>query len=216
MNWWKRENIEILSPLDGYNRWASTYQQESNPIKNLSDQLVEKLLPDIAGKSFLDSGCGTGKFITYAQKNKASRIVGIDLSPAMIEICRKVCPEADLTCDDINKAMIETNSFDVVVTALMMAHLENIQPAIESLLGAVKKGGTFIITDFHPYLTLLQSKRTFVDSATGKKFEIKHHLHLFEEYFHFFSQMNMEVERFEEPVFNNTPVIFGIRARKKL
>jgi malonyl-CoA O-methyltransferase len=215
MNWLKRKSQpQILSPLEGYNRWAATYSSESNPIKNLSDGLVEKFLPDLTGKSFLDFGCGTGKFCRYAEDKNAAEIVGVDLSPAMIEEAKIRTTRTKLICEDITGLSIGQNKFDVVLTALVMGHLEDIGPTLGILLESLKNGGSFIITDFHPFLTLKKSRRTFLDSATGKNFEVRHHLHLFEEYFSIFHRHKLIVEFLEEPKHNNLPVIFGIKGRR--
>ena len=210
----KKNVPQILSPLEGYNRWASSYGSESNPIKNFSDNFVEKHLPDLQHKSLLDFGCGTGKFCQYAERKSAAQILGIDLSPAMIEEARKTTHNTKYICGEIADITLSENTFDVIVTALVMGHLENLEPALNKLLRSLKPGGLFIITDFHPFLTLTQSKRTFTDPLTGKKFEVRHHLHLFEEYFKIFHDHSVTVNSFEEPIFRDAPVIFGMQAKK--
>ena len=216
MNWFARKKEpQVLSPLEGYNLWAATYQNESNPIKDLSDNLVKKFLPSLQGKSVLDCGCGTGKFCTITEEQNAQRIVGLDLSPAMISIAKENHPKTEFICADITKAELEPNAFDVCISALMMAHLEHIEPPLTKIIRALRKDGLLILTDFHPFLTLRQAKRTFHHYQSGRSYEVQHFLHLFEGYFNLFADHNLVVERFEEPLFNHTPVVFGIRARKK-
>ncbi len=48
---------------------------------------IEKSKP-IAGKTFLDVGCGTGLYSIEFAKNNASEITGIDISSNMIKICK--------------------------------------------------------------------------------------------------------------------------------
>jgi malonyl-CoA O-methyltransferase len=211
----KKIKPQVLSPLEGYNLWAATYQSESNPIKDLSDSLVKKFLPHLQGKSVLDCGCGTGKFCTIAEEQNAYRIVGLDLSPSMIRIAKQNHPKTEFICADITEVELEPNAFDVCISALMMAHLEHLEPPLKKMLHALKKDGIIILTDFHPFLTLTNAKRTFHHDRSGKSYEVRHFLHLFESYFKVFADQNFIVEKFEEPVFNNTPVVFGIRARKK-
>ncbi len=214
MKWWPtKKEIDVLLPLDGYNRWAATYHQESNPIKTLSDGLIEKLLPSLGDKTVLDAGCGTGRFCSFAEKQHALKIVGLDLSPAMIEIARRRCPSVEFRCEDLYRSSIE-EKFDVIICALVLAHLENIKPALDNLLSALSPGGVMIITDFHPFLTLLHSKRTFRDLTSGRLFEIRHYLHLFQEYVRCFAEHQTVVEALEEPWFNNAPSVFAMRVRK--
>ena len=211
----KKKEIAVLPPLEGYNRWASSYHLESNPVKKLSDSLVEKWMPELNGKSFLDAGCGTGKFCALAEKHGASEILGLDLSPAMIEIAKKQCPSALFLCADIFNASIKKENFDVIICALVLGHLESLSPALNNLLKGLRIGGTIIITDFHPFLTLQHSKRTFRDSLSGDTFEVRHHLHLFQEYFKIFRENRVVVDTLEEPSFEDVPVVFGILAQKQ-
>src|SRR6478609_19517 len=211
----RRKEITVLSPLEGYNLWAASYHQESNPIKNLSDSLIEKLLPDLQDKRFMDAGCGTGKFCIVAKEKNASHIFGLDLSPAMIDVARENCKSAEFQCGDLASAVIKEKSYDVIICALVLGHLEHLEPALDKLLKALKTGATIIITDFHPYLTLSHAKRTFTDKQTGQNFEVHHYLHLFQEYFEYFAKYGVVVDTLEEPLFKESPVIFAIRARKK-
>src|SRR5688500_12632989 len=150
----KHKKVQVLSPLEGYNLWAKDYDSESNPVKALSDETVIKLLPDLAGKSVLDAGCGPGKFCAYAEKQEALRIVGIDQSPNMLERARATCKIADFICSDLSKAPVEKNSFDVIIAALVFGHIEDMPPVLEKLLHALRKNGVLVVSDFHPFLTL--------------------------------------------------------------
>lgn len=59
---------------------------------------MEKSDP-VAGRSFLDVGCGTGLYSLELAKRKARRVVGIDISDKMIKICRMLAEREGL--DDI-------------------------------------------------------------------------------------------------------------------
>jgi malonyl-CoA O-methyltransferase len=203
-----------MSPLEAYNQWASSYVHESNPVKSLSDELVEKMLPPLNGKRLLDAGCGPGKFCKYAAEQNAASIAGIDLSPSMIEEARKYCPSADLKVSDLASARFPVNNFDVIICALVLGHLEELNPALQTLIDALDDGGNLIITDFHPFLTLTQAKRTFRDPRSGKQAEVRHYLHLFEEYITCFVENGLSIEAWHEPQFNGVPVVFGIRLKK--
>jgi malonyl-CoA O-methyltransferase len=215
MKWLKaKKEVPVLTALEGYNLWASTYNNESNPIKNLSDNLVEKFLPDLTDKVVLDAGCGTGKFCRLAEKNKASKIVGIDLSPAMIKEALVNCRSAEFICSEISTAPITESHYDVIICALVLGHIADLNAALGNLLQGLKCGGSIIITDFHPFLTLARSKRTFKDKSSGKTYEVQHYLHMFTDYFECFRNYNVRIENFEEPLFQKSPVVFGVRAVK--
>lgn len=214
MRFFKRKKIDVLSPLDGYNLWASFYQAESNPIKSQSDSLVEKFTPDLQGKAVLDAGCGTGRFCLYAETQKAAKVTGIDLSPNMIEQAGKNCISTRLQCADLAVTPLESGTFDVIICALVLGHIETLTQTLENLIQSLTSNGVLIITDFHPFLTLIQSKRTFQIPGSGQQFEVRHHLHLFQEYFQVCINHGLSIEAFEERVFQNVPVVFGMRLRK--
>ncbi|HZY81736.1 MAG TPA: class I SAM-dependent methyltransferase [Cyclobacteriaceae bacterium] len=197
--------IKVLSPLEGYNLWARTYHTEDNPIKTMSDDFI---LSEIKEGRLLDAGCGTGKLL---QKGKQFT-KGIDLSPAMIEEARKNCPNATLVCADLSRAIIEENFYDVVICGLVLGHIENVEPVLVKLANALKMGGKIILTDFHPYQSMMKAKRTF--KYESKVFEVKHSIHKLDEYFMILKRAGVEIRTFKEPLFQGKPVIFGIAGVK--
>lgn len=209
-----QKSIPVLSPHEGYQRWAPHYSVESNPIKNLSNDTIQRFLPDLAGKSVLDAGCGAGYFCTIAQKARASRILGIDFSSHMLEEAKRNCPSGEFQRIDIANEAIQENDFDVVILALVLGHIQNINSTLSNLARVLRPGGTFILSDFHPSLTLKKAKRTFKDE-TGKLFEIQHHLHPLGEISETLLQSDVTLEELVEPVWNHEPVIYVIRAKKK-
>lgn len=206
---------KVLTPVDGYDRWAASYLQESNPIKTLSDELVETMLPALDGKRVLDAGCGPGKFCLYAKKKNAVAISGMDISSRMIEEARSNCPSGTFTTNDLGHVEFPANAYDVVICALVLGHIEHLPPVLEKLAGTLDRGGVMIITDFHPFLTLMQAKRTFRDAASGQQFEVRHYLHLFEQYVGCFVRHGLSIEQWAEPQFNGTPAVFGVRVKKR-
>lgn len=61
---------------------------------------VEKLEP-LAGKSVLDVGCGSGRFCLEYAKHGATRVLGVDFAPAMIDIANQLGAETgvDKQCE---------------------------------------------------------------------------------------------------------------------
>ena len=211
--WQNRKMVELVSPLEGYNRWAATYSKESNPIKDLSDERIGKFLPDVQNKIVLDAGCGTGHFCKLLNERGASKVIGIDISGAMIEVAKQNCPSVEFRSEDISIQSLEKETFDLIICALVLGHILDIRPALENLASSLKKGGTILISDFHPFLTLQHAKRTFED-ASGNLYEIKHHLHLFQDIFQCLHQHRIVVETLEEPLWNDAPVIYALKAKK--
>ncbi|MGC4022296.1 MAG: class I SAM-dependent methyltransferase [Cyclobacteriaceae bacterium] len=203
-----------LNPLDAYNRWADSYLNESNPIKKFSDNLILNWLADINGKSVLDAGCGAGAICNLVRQKGASSIVGTDLSPVMVEEAKKNCREAEFKNLDLSKEKVN-GKFDVVICALVLGHIKDIDFVLGNLIENISPKGMLLITDFHPFQTLNGAKRTFTDAKSRKTFEVEHYLHLFEEYFSIASNRNFFIEEFKERSWQNQPVVFGMKIRKK-
>ncbi|HEY5745725.1 MAG TPA: class I SAM-dependent methyltransferase [Chryseolinea sp.] len=215
MGWWSgKKERAVLSPLEGYNLWAASYAEESNPIKNASDRFIEKFMTDLHGKNFLDAGCGNGKFCVAAQQQGAAFVQGIDLSPAMVALAQLQCPSGEFLCDDLTTVKLRHKHFDMIVCGLVLGHIKNLDASLDNLLNALHPEGVLLITDFHPFLTLQHARRTFRDKPSGRVYEIRHHLHLFQSYFSCFARHGMAVDVLEEPHHENTPVVFGMRIRK--
>ena len=119
MAWFRGKNK--LNPLEGYNRWANSYFDESNPIKKYSDELIAKWLVDIRGKTVLDAGCGAGALCKLANEKGAVKIVGTDFSSTMIEEAKKNCPNAEFKVVDLSHEKIMGN-FDFVICSLVLGH----------------------------------------------------------------------------------------------
>lgn len=198
--------VKKLSPLEGYNLWAESYHEEANPIKKLSDEFILESLPELSGKLLLDAGCGTGRFCMTAVEQRALIVKGIDLSPAMIAEAKKNCPTGRFECADLSTAALER--YDVIICGLVLGHIDNFEPVLNKLINALNPKGHLILTDFHPYQTIMKAKRTF--SHDKKTFEIEHTLHALDEYFTILRNSNIQVVSFKEPFYQDTPVIFGI------
>ncbi|MEL6900554.1 MAG: methyltransferase domain-containing protein [Cyanobacteria bacterium J06606_4] len=113
------------------------------------------------GQSVLDVGCGTG-FITneLAKQVYPSKVVGIDISQALLDECSKSDYSSRLVnqsnqCVD-NLSFKEGNvynipflpeSFDIVYARLIFQHLAEPIKALESILRILKPGGMVCIVD---------------------------------------------------------------------
>jgi malonyl-CoA O-methyltransferase len=213
LRWFKKKKTRVLSPKEGYDLWALSYAQESNPIKNLSNKLVESMLPELCDKSVLDAGCGTGHFCGYAHQHQAARVIGFDLSQVMLDQAKKNCPSAQLYRGDIS-TFSDQEPVDVIICALVIGHVEDISTLFTNFSALVKPGGYLILTDFHPFLTQQGAKRTFKNPETEQISEIKHYLHPLEEVTKLAVSSGFRIEDLQEPKWNNVPAVYGLKALK--
>lgn len=98
------------------------------------------------GLSIMDAGCGTG-LAAAALKPYASRLDGVDLSPAMVARAAERRLYDDLAVGELVGTLSgRTESYDLVVAADVLVYLGDLYPVMRAARAALKHGGTFAFT----------------------------------------------------------------------
>lgn len=121
----------------------------------LEQPAMNKLLPDIKGKTILDIGCGYGhNSVSFAQ-NGAKKVVGIDLSQKMLEVAEKEFshPNVEYCRMDMSELSALTLKFDLVYSSLAFHYAENFQKLMEDIYSLLNEGGYLIYSQEHPIVT---------------------------------------------------------------
>ena len=211
----RRDRLPVLTPQQGYDRWAASYGENMNPVQVLEAEALARLLPDLRGQRVLDLGCGKGRVSRLALERGASATTGVDVSEAMLETAAASLPSARWVRADAQHLPFEAASFDVVVCALMIGHVPALEAALAEIARVLRPGGVLLLSDFHPYATLRGWQRAFTDTESGQAFAIENHPHLFEAYIRCFNALKIVLEALEEPRYEGFPIVFVLRARKE-
>jgi SAM-dependent methyltransferase len=114
-----------------------------------------------SGRSWLDFGCGTGEITTQLAMLGASRVVGVDLTPGLLEMTRRraeldgVSDRVQLICGDIRS--IEPQPVDIVLSFAVLHHLpDHLQEVIPAMRRWLNPGGIFISVEPVSYLEWLE------------------------------------------------------------
>jgi predicted TPR repeat methyltransferase len=107
-------------------------------------ELAGLVLPGETGLVVLDLGCGTG-LSGAAFRDRAARLVGIDLSPAMIAKARARGVYDELLVADIETGF-GTQAYDLVVAADTLVYLGDLEVCFARVATALKSGGKFLFT----------------------------------------------------------------------
>lgn len=119
------------------NLWIAEYRTFKNLVK---------------GKKVLDVGCGTGHEALYFAKDKF-QYLGIDASPAMIKIARKLVPSLKFRVMDMTKLKLPKESFDGFWACASLLHIprKKVLSVLKSLKKVLKPGGAgFISVKYKP------------------------------------------------------------------
>ena len=105
------------------------------------------------GDSVLDVACGTGIAARVAQQrlDKDSRIVGIDASPAMLQIARAVAPEIDWREGHGGALPLhDAESFNVVICQQGLQFFPDKPAAAGQMRRALAPGGRLAVSTWRP------------------------------------------------------------------
>lgn len=166
-----------LAPADAFRLWAPTYERETG-LSALEDRAVRELTPELAGRSILDVGCGTGRRLRDALAGGAALAVGVDLVPEMLRRAEPLSRgRPHLVVADVRALPVPAGRFDVVWCRLTIGFLADAEPPLRQLARAVRPGGCVLVTDLHPDSGGPgRARRTFRDGA-GALHSVRHHLH---------------------------------------
>jgi malonyl-CoA O-methyltransferase len=202
---------------EGYRMWAGTYGDPPNRFQQLEEEALREMLPAVAGQRVLDLGCGKGRAGRLAIDRGAASAVGLDRSPAMLA-AGPFARQASLTCvvGDAPHLPFASGAFDVVISALVLGHVADLAGALGEAARVLRAGGVLIVSDFHPFATLRGWQRTVVDPASRREYAITQHLHMLSDYVDQFQRLGLNIEALREPGYDGFPVVFVLRARKRL
>jgi len=202
----------VLDPLAAYALWAPEYPAHAhNPVMQAEERAMLELMPaDLTGLSVVDAGCGSGRYMRHALRRGATRVAGIDLSPAMLrraaaEPCGGAAlhvAQARLTALPLPDAMA-----DITVCGLVIGHLEALGPALGELRRVTRPGGAVLISDIHPIGPALGWLRDF--KAGGRRYAVRHTQHLYSHWHAACAALDLAIEEVREPMLDPTRIPDG-------
>lgn len=185
-----------LASRDAYALWSATYPpQAHNQLMRLEQAAMLQLMPSLDGLSVLDLACGTGRYGLIARQTGARQVIGIDNSLPMLRAgALRPVMEADMP-----RLPFAVASFDVVLCGLALGHLlpDAMHSAIMEIGRILRRGGTALFSDFHPFVYLSGGRRTF--SANGTTYAVEHYPHLASDYVNAIILAGMKITALSEP-----------------
>ena len=113
-----------------------------------------KLLGDVRGLSILDLGCGEGGYARKLAKEGA-KVTAIDCSEMAIDYAITAAEEEKLAITHLVRNSndlyeIEDHSYDIVLCAMVMMDVEDLDGTLKEINRVLKKDGKVFISILHP------------------------------------------------------------------
>ena len=135
-----------------YDRIARLYDILDLPFEHGRYKPLRRILFDGLNGDLLDTGVGTGRNFPFYPKG--ARVIGIDLSPAMLDRARRRRDKYGTAVDLLEMNVMEMDfaddSFDGIISTFLFCVLdaEHQQPALEELRRVCRPGGHIRILEY--------------------------------------------------------------------
>lgn len=136
------------------------YYDEMNEIMSMHmvqgwHKFMMKKAGDISGKRCLDVGTGTGEIAFHVARRAGpeGKVVGVDLTPRMLELAAKKEAQLDLpskidwVVGDALALDIPDDSYDLVTSGYMLRNVTDIQKAVSEMHRVLAPGGKVVVAD---------------------------------------------------------------------
>jgi SAM-dependent methyltransferase len=101
---------------------------------------------DVAGKTCLDVGPDTGRWLTFLKQEGASHLAAVDISAESLERCASLCGQTQKADLEIEPLAFEPDTFDLAVSFEVLEHLRDPGHYLSELRRVVKNNGLLLIS----------------------------------------------------------------------
>jgi ubiquinone/menaquinone biosynthesis C-methylase UbiE len=174
----------VLPTRDGYDRWASCYDTDGNPLIALEEPQVDRLLGDVKGLTVLDVGCGTGRH-ALRLAGAGATVQALDFSPGMLEQARQKPGTAGVCfkVHDLSEPLpFPAGMFDRVICGLVVDHIADLNGLFAEMLRVCRPSGCVVVTVMHPAMMLRGVQARFHDPASGQEVRPASQVHELSDY----------------------------------
>ena len=104
------------------------------------------------GQTALDLCTGTGKLAheLLPLVGPSGRVIGVDFSPAMLELARKREPQVEFRLGDVTRLSEADTSVDAITIAFGLRNLVDREAALREMFRVLRPGGRLVILEFAP------------------------------------------------------------------
>ncbi|RVX66748.1 hypothetical protein B0A52_08941 [Exophiala mesophila] len=182
----KDPSVRYLQTAQAYDLWAQVYDTDGNFLQALDSIEMKVLLPKALALveesrpsrpwKLVDLGCGTGRNTAALLEVANSTIVGLDVSPGMLQVAKQRLSQI-VTSNPLHVEVFDLIQYptppnialgaDLVVSTLVIEHVPS-HIYFRQVASILKPGGILLLTNMHSDMGAI-SQAGFVDPTTGDK-----------------------------------------------
>jgi malonyl-CoA O-methyltransferase len=207
--------LPTLEPVEAYALWAPHYPAHAhNPVMQAEERAMLALMPgDLRAQTVLDAGCGSGRYMLHALHRGAARVIGVDLSPAMLECAdlalgaHRFDAEIELVQGNLVALPVPNATADLTICGLVIGHVQQLELALAELRRVTRPGGMVLCSDVHPTGHALGWQRDF--RAGGQRYAVRHTPHLYSHWHAACEVQGLSIEWVREPMLDPADIPVG-------
>ncbi len=149
------KSYSVYDDKEFFNKYIDKRRLGQSPNELIEEPVLNKLINDVKGKHVLDLGCGDGKYGINLLEKGAEHYYGIEGSKNMAGLAREMHNSFNSTIDlaDIEQIEFGSNSYDLVISRLVLHYIEDLSALFRKVLISLKEGGEFVFSIEHPIIT---------------------------------------------------------------
>jgi len=147
------EPVVNMDIQNAYNEWSDTYDTDQNLTRDLDQNVTHSLLGELHVDSILEIGCGTGKNTVFLAQ-LGETVHAVDFSQGMIEKAKGKVRAGNVhfsMMDIIKKWDFDGNSFDLIVSNLVLEHIQDLVFVFSEAARTLRPNGQFFVNELHPF-----------------------------------------------------------------
>ncbi|GCE15381.1 class I SAM-dependent methyltransferase [Tengunoibacter tsumagoiensis] len=146
-----KDNSSTLD-VELFERWGPTYER-SWMQQRLFDPVHAAVLQHAASyfqpANVLDIGCGSGRLLRKAHVYwPETHLLGVDPAQKMLEVARKLTPEAHFYQGSGEALPLEDASVDLALSTISFHHWHDQAAGVREVARVLRPGGYFLLADF--------------------------------------------------------------------
>jgi len=117
------------------------------------ERMHAELVARLPVESFLDAGCGDGRYLATLTEPRPRRAVGVDISERILDVARRAVDaagvQAELLRGNLEALPVEDDAFELVLCVQVVEHLLDPAQGLRELARVLAPGGTLILSTDH-------------------------------------------------------------------